>query len=55
MKYILKYEIESKYLGFIRIQEKEFNYMKEIRDFVLERIERIHNFKIYKLTDLQDK
>ena len=55
MKYILKYEIMSKYIHFIRVQQREFKYMKELRDFVLENIERIQSFQIYKLTDLSDK
>lgn len=55
MKYILKYEYESKYLGFVKVLEKEFNYIQELRDFVLEHIERIHNFRIYKLTDLSEQ
>lgn len=55
MKYILKYEIESKYLHFVRVEEKEFNYIKEIRDFLILNIDRIHNYSIYKLTDLSSK
>ena len=53
MKYILRYEIESKYLHFIRIEQKEFEYMKELRDFLILNI--IHNYNIYKLTDLSNK
>lgn len=52
MKYILRYEIESKYLHFIRLYQKEFEYKKELRDFLLHNIEHIKNFYIYELTDL---
>lgn len=55
MKYILKYEIESKYLHFVRTEQKEFNYIKELRDFVIHNIDRIYNIYIYKLTDLSSK
>lgn len=52
MKYILKFEIESKYLHFVRQEMKEFNYKKELRDFLFQNIDRIKNFYIYELTDL---
>ena len=52
MKFILRYEMESKYLHFIRLYQKEFNYKKELRDFLLNNIEHIKNFYIYELTDL---
>ena len=55
MKYILRYEIESKYLHFVRTEQKEFEYMKELRDFLILNIDRIHNYNIYKLTDLSNK
>ena len=55
MKYILKYEIESKYIHFVRVELKEFEYMKELRDFLIKNIDRIHNYYIYKLTDLSSK
>ena len=55
MKYVLKYELESKYFGFIHILEKEFNTLPEIRKFINDNLSRIHNFKIYKLTDLSNK
>lgn len=55
MKYILRYEIESKYLHFVRMEQKEFEYMKELRDFLILNIDRIHNYNIYKLTDLSNK
>ena len=55
MKYILKYEIESKYFGFIHIEEKEFKTLPELRKFVSDNLSRIHNFKIYRLTDLSNK
>ena len=55
MRYILKYEYESKYFGFIRELEKEFVTMKEVRDFLSNNIHRIHNYKIYKLTNLSDE
>ena len=55
MKYILKYEIESKYFGFIRLEEKEFNTLPELRKFIIDNIKRIHNFKIYQLIDLSSK
>lgn len=55
MKYILKYEIESKYLHFVRVEEKEFKTLPELRKFVSDNISRIHNFKIYRLTDLSNK
>lgn len=55
MKYILKYEIESKYFGFIHLEEKEFNTLPEIRKFISDHLSRIHNFRIYKLTDLSNK
>lgn len=54
MKYILRYEIESKYLHFIRLEQKEFQYLKELRDFLIENIDRIHNYYIYRLTDLSN-
>ena len=52
MRYILRYEIESKYLHFIRLEQKEFEYKKELRDFLFQNIDHIKNFYIYELTDL---
>lgn len=34
MKYILKYEIKSKYSGFKKISYKEFNYLFEVFKFL---------------------
>ena len=55
MKYILKFEIESKYLHFVRVDMKEFARLEELRLFLIQNISRIHNYNIYKLTDLTDK
>lgn len=52
MKYILRYETISKYLHYVRLQQKEFEYKKELRDFLLHNIDHIRNFYIYELTDL---
>lgn len=52
MRYILRYEIISKYLHYVRLQQKEFEYKKEIRDFLSNNIDHIRNFYIYELTDL---
>lgn len=52
MKYILRYETVSKYLHYVRMQQKEFQYKKELRDFLFQNIDHIRNFYIYELTDL---
>jgi len=52
MKYILQYETISKYIHYVRLQQKEFEDKKEVRDFLLHNIDHIRNFYIYELTDL---
>lgn len=55
MKYLLKYTSESKYFHFVRENEKGFTTIDDLRMFVIENINKIKNYKIYKLTDLSDK
>lgn len=55
MKYLLIYYTKSKYLHYIRRNEKEFNSIESIRSFLIENIKDIENYLIYKLTDLTSK
>ena len=55
MKYILKYYTESKYLHFKRQSEKEFATIEELRGYLIENINKIKEYSIYKLTDLSNK
>lgn len=55
MKYILKYETQSKYLHYCKVFYKEFINIDEVRLFLIENIDKIMVYSIYKLTDLQDK
>ena len=55
MKYILRYEIESKYIHFVRLDLKYFDTIEQVRNFLITNIDRIHNYNIYKLTDLSNK
>lgn len=55
MKYLLKYEMASKYLHFVREYEKEFKTINDVRDFLILNIKKIGNYRIYKLTDLSNK
>ena len=34
MRYILKYELKSKYFGFVKVYYKEFNRIFEINQFI---------------------
>lgn len=55
MKYFLKYYTSSKYLFFTKEHYKYFNTIQEVRDFLINNIEKIDNYLIYKLTDLSNK
>lgn len=55
MKYILKYETQSKYLHFTKQFYKEFVNMDELRLFLLDNINNIMIYSIYKLSDLTGK
>ena len=55
MKYLLKYQTESKYLHFTREFYKEFKTFDELRFFLIENIPTITIYSIYKLTDLSEK
>lgn len=55
MKYILKYYCESKYLHFKRQYEKEFATIEELRLFLIENIDKIKEYSIYRLTNLSNK
>ena len=48
-KYLLKYQIKSKYLGFAREEEKEFNNKNEVYKFL--RLKRIKKWTIYERTN----
>ncbi len=53
MKYILKYESKSKYFGFSRAIEKEFNTKKDMLDFIIKK--KLTKWQIYKLeTDTEE-
>lgn len=54
MKYILKYYIESKYLHFKRQYLKEFDTIEELRFYLINNIDKIKEYSIYKLSDLKD-
>ena len=55
MKYIVKYETESKYLHFRREFYKEFRTFEDVRGFLIENVSNIVIYSIYKLTDLTNK
>ena len=55
MKYILKYTTESKYLHFVKENEKMFKTFNELRAYLIQNIKKINDYKIYKLTDLSNK
>lgn len=55
MKYILKYYTASKYLHFKRQYEKEFATIEELRLFLIENIDKIKVYSIYRLTNLSNK
>ena len=55
MKYLVKYQTESKYLHFTREYYKEFKTFNEVRNFLIENIHNIVIYSIYKLTDLRNK
>ena len=55
MTYILKYYTESKYLHFRRQYEKEFDTIDELRLFLIENIDKIKEYLIYKISDLSNK
>ena len=55
MKYLLKYQTESKYLHFTREYYKEFKTFEDLRYFLIENIPEIVIYSIYKLTDLSKK
>ncbi len=55
MKYILIYYTKSKYLHFVKRNEKEFKTIDEIRSFLFDNIVIIKEYNIYKLTDLSNK
>lgn len=48
MKYLLKYELTSKYLDYHRYQYQEFDDLGELIDFILEYWDYILNWKVYK-------
>ena len=55
MKFILKFTIESKYLHYEKEQFKEFNEIKELKNYLFENINEIKKYYIYRLTDLTGK
>lgn len=55
MNYILKYEIKSKYLHFVRCEEKDFKTLPELRKFINDNLDSILNFKVYHLTSISKK
>lgn len=55
MMYILKYEIPSKYLPFHKEVYKEFVNLKELKNFLIDNVDFIHVYSIYKLSDLTGK
>lgn len=55
MKYLLIYYTESKYLHFVKRNEKEFKTLNELRNYLFNNIHKIKDYDIYKLTDLSNK
>lgn len=55
MKYLLIYYTESKYLHFVKRNEKEFKTFESVRSYLIQNIHLIKNYSIYKLTDLTNK
>jgi hypothetical protein len=55
MKYLLIYYTESKYLHFVKRNEKEFKYLNDLRSYLINNIHNIKQYDIYKLTDLSNK
>ena len=43
MKYILRYETKSKYLGFVKVHYEEFDTIEDLMRFLI-----LHNKKIIK-------
>lgn len=48
MKYLLKYELASKYLDYHKCKYQEFDDLGELIDFILEYWDYILNWKVYK-------
>jgi len=48
MKYLLKYELPSKYLDYHKYRYQEFYDLGELIDFILEHWDYILNWKVYK-------
>lgn len=46
MKYILRYEIKSKYIGYSKVHYKEFNTIEQLLLFTLDKA--ITKYEIYK-------
>ena len=55
MKYILIYYTKSKYLHFVKRNEKEFKTFTDLRTYLINNIHNIKQYDIYKLTDLSNK
>lgn len=55
MKFMLKICIESKYLHYEKEIFKEFDDLKELKDYLFENITKIKKYFIYRLTDLTGK
>ena len=49
MKYILKYQIKSKYFGFTREETKEFDNKEKIYEFIVKK--KITRWMIYERTN----
>ena len=55
MKYLLRYEIPSKYNHFNKLVYKEFVNLEDLRLFLIDNIDKIMVYSIYKLSDLTGK
>lgn len=55
MKYLLIYYTKSKYLHFVKRNEKEFKTFTDLRTYLINNIHNIKQYDIYKLSDLSNK
>lgn len=55
MKYIVIYYTESNYIKHLRKHQKEFMTFTQVRNFLIENVNTIKKYLIYRLTDLTNK